>query len=221
MKIKLKDIRVEYLNFLRNSDIFSTTERGVTTITDTFLAVVGDNPYTLSKSNCKNIRKVELEHLNEPKITLNYGKDYSIDLNTAKVTVYSLLATDKIYITYDYGSTDKIYGDKPRTDLTISSFPRISFRIYNFTTAIAGYGNVLNSNWRFGVKVYATSSKQADELIDKLRELSIDNNTKLYYTYHMYPIDILDLGVFDLEKGKTKIYVQGLNVMCDNNFEIN
>ena len=115
----------------------------------------------------------------------------------------------------------KIYGDKPRTDLTISSFPRISFRIYNFTTAIAGYGNVLNSNWRFGVKVYATSSKQADELIDKLRELSIDNNTKLYYTYHMYPIDILDLGVFDLEKGKTKIYVQGLNVMCDNNFEIN
>ncbi len=221
MKIKLKDIRVEYLNFLRNSDIFSTTIRGVTTLIDTFNAVAGDNIFTLTKTNCKNIRKVELTHLTDPKITLKYGRDYNIDLNTAKVTIYGLSINDKIDITYDYGGSDKIYSEYPRSDLTISSFPRIGFKIYNFSTAVAGFGNVLNSNWRFGVKVYATSAKEADDLIDAIRDITISNSTSLYYTYHMYPIDVLDLGPLDLEKGKTKIYVQGLNIMCDNNYEIN
>ena len=215
--ISQNNILNEFLNLLRNSDILDTTQRNVTTITDSFTSSnTGIETFVLNKSNAKNIRSVSYDTN-----SLTYGTDYTIDIDNYSVTLLNVVPGKTIEITYDYGIGDHIYPDYPRLDLTISSFPRIGFGIYGFTSEIAGFGKVLNSAWRFDVRVYAISSKQADTMIDALRKVIIDNYTSLKYCSYIYPGNVKDLGMYDLQKGKNKIYVKGIDVFSSNNYEIN
>lgn len=207
---------IEFLNFLRNSDIFTTTQRSVTTTSESFTTTLtGAQTFTLSKTNTKNIRSVTYDST-----VLVYGKDYSINTDDYKVTINSVVPTKNVVISFDYG-TDKIWPDYPRMDLTISSFPRIGFEVYGFKSELAGFGNVLRSNWRFDVRIYGTSAEETITILDTLRQKIISARNSMYYCSYIYPGNVLDLGYFDTEKGKNKIYVKGLDVLSENNYEIN
>lgn len=214
--IKQDKLAIEFLNFLRNSNIFTTTQRSVTTTSESFTtSLTGSQTFTLSKTNTKNIRSVTYDST-----VLVYGKDYDINIDDAKVTINSVIPTKTVVISFDYG-TDKLWPDYPRMDLTISSFPRIGFEVYGFKSELAGFGNVLRSNWRFDVRIYGTSAEETITILDTLRQKIISARNSLYYCSYIYPGNVLDLGYFDTEKGKNKIYVKGLDVLSENNYEIN
>ncbi len=214
--IEQTKIVAEYLNFLRNSDILTKTVRNVTTKTNTFdTSVNGTETFTLSELGCKNIRSVTYDDA-----PMYLHKDYSIDLDKSQVIIPNIKKNKEVTITYDYGN-DKIFPDYPRPDLTINSYPRIGFGIYGFRTEVAGFGNVLRSSWRFDVRAYATSSEQADTLIDSLRKINIDAFNKLECVNRIYPLDVRDLDYFETTKGKNKIYVKGIDIMSINSYEIN
>ena len=207
----------EFTNFLRNADILTTTQRGVTTTTGSFTSSqTGSETFTLTHTNCKNVRSVTYDS-----DVLVYGQDYTINIDTATVTILSVVPSKSVVVSYDYGTGDKIYDDYPRQDLTISSYPRIGFGIYGFRSNLAGFGNVLRSNWRFDVRIYGTSTGGTDSLLDTLRQKIIAARNSLYYCSYVFPGSVLDLGYYDTEKGKNKIYVKGLDVMSENNYEIN
>ena len=207
----------EFVNLLRNEDILSTSQRSVTTTTNSFTSsVTGSETFVLDKTNAKNIRSVTYDGN-----TLTYVSDYTFDLDAYSVTLLNVVPGKDVVVSFDYGTGDHVYPDFPRLDLTISSFPRIGFGIYGFTSSLAGFGKVLKSNWRFDVRVYAKSTKQADTMIDALRQTIITNYTNLKYCSYIYPGNVKDLGMYETEKGKNKIYVKGIDVFSSNNYEIN
>jgi len=215
-KISKVNITTEYLNFLRNSNILSVSDRGVTTTSETFTTTAtGAETFTLAKATLKNIRSVVYDGT-----TLAYGSEYAINLDTYKVTISTVVPAKTVVISYDYG-TDKIFSDYPRYDLTPASYPRIGFGVYGFGSETAGFGNVNRSDWRFDTRIYATSKSQADTLLDTLRGKIIDAQTTLYYCHYIKPTNVLDLGILELEKGKNKIFIIGLDVSCPLNYEIN
>lgn len=214
--INQRDIVLEYINFLRNSDILSPADRGVSTLTEEFTSTkTGIETFKLTKTDCKNVRKVEYNSK-----TLTYLLDYSIDLDSAEVSLNSVVADKLVKITYDHGP-DRIHIDYPRQDLSLNSYPRIGFGVYGFNTIYAGFGNVLKSNWRFDIRVYTPNKQQADELIDIIRTKNIDAYVSLNCANRIYPGAVRDLGVYDTDKGRNKIYVKGIDIMAINNYEVN
>lgn len=215
--IEQTEIIKEYTNFLRNSDILTTTVRGVTTASQNFTTTLtGVETFTLTNaSTCKNIRSVVYDGT-----TLAYKTDYTINIDTGQVTILSVVPTKTVTIQYDYGS-DKIFDDYPRQDLTLASYPRIGYGIYGFASKVAGFGNVISSTWRFDIRVYATSKTQADELIDLIRKKNIDAFNSFYAISRVYPGNVLDLGIYETDKGRNKIYVKGIDIIAIENYEIN
>jgi len=215
--IEQTEIVKEYLNFLRNSDILTTTVRGVTTATQNFTtAQTGSETFTLTNAtNCKNIRSVTYDST-----LLTYYTDYTINLDSGTVTILDVVPSKTVTIVYDYGS-DKIHSDYPRLDLTLASYPRIAFGVYGFNTTVAGFGNVLRSNWRFDIRVYSPTKKQTDELIDTIRQKNISAYVSLNCANRIFPGSLRDLGMYDTEKGRNKIYVKGIDIMIINQYEIN
>ncbi len=213
---KISDVRTEFTNFLRNSDVLSTTERSVTNTSETFTASAGANTFTLSNANAKNVRSITVNGVSQ-----DYGTDYSLDIDNAQVIFLSLSNGDEVIINYDYG-TDAVFTDFPRVDLSLTSFPRMAFMIFAYSSEIAGAGNVLNTSFTIQVNIYDKSSEALDTKLDSLRQAIIDAQTSLYTVAYMYPTNVLDLGVFKADSsGKKKILSKGLEIEFRNNFEIN
>ena len=74
-------IKQELVVFLRNSDIFSTSDRGVSTTTDEFSGDDNETEFTLTNTNCKNIRSITVDD-----VAQSLGTDYTVDYSTAVVT---------------------------------------------------------------------------------------------------------------------------------------
>jgi hypothetical protein len=125
-------IREEILNLIRNSDIFSTTLRGVTTDTDTFTATAAQTNFTLLNEGVKNVRSLKI---NDVLQTLYVDYDINIYLNDKSESTLVTLTTgatldDDVEVEYDYSASgDKVYPDFPDEHLNIESFPRIYFDI--------------------------------------------------------------------------------------------
>jgi hypothetical protein len=211
------DVKNEFLNFLRNSDVFSTTIRGVTTTTDTDTAsITGDETITLSHSNVKNIRSVTYDGA-----LINYGSDYIYDIDAGTVTIYSVTLGEAYSIEYDYGTGDKIYPDYPRPDLDLNSYPRIGFDIYGQNSEKAGFGNVNKIKFRFMINIYASSNYLCESYMTTLRTKVIDAQTILYNISYMYPLNEIEPQPIDAKNKNNKIYMCTFDVQVDNLYEIN
>ena len=136
--IPIQSLKEEIMHFIRNSDVISTTVRGVTTVTDEeFFADAGQTTYTPDNLQIKNVRELTVNGTN-----LQYLKDFTINWQTSVITFLTALTlNDDVLITYDYG-TDKIFPDYPRTDLTLSSFPRIAVELTSGSTEPLGLGGI-------------------------------------------------------------------------------
>ncbi|MFW6130754.1 MAG: hypothetical protein ACOC56_06160 [Atribacterota bacterium] len=109
MSLNVPEIKEELCVFLRNQDILSTTQRGVTNTTKTG-TLSSEDTITISKSDVKNIRSIEVASTSK-----SFGKDYLVDYNNASgcVITFNSNQTGDYTVDYDYGS-DSIYPDFPR-----------------------------------------------------------------------------------------------------------
>jgi hypothetical protein len=191
MTINLKNVRKEICHLLRNADILSISVRGVATKTDTFTATAGQTIFTLTSTNVKNIRSLSVNS-----VAKKYLKDYNINFTTGVVTlIVGALVGESVVINYDYGSGDKIYPDMPRTDLSLTSFPRVGISLVNLSTKPLGLGgtkfisDILISiyTWMPANKDTAVAgglggTEDISDLIYNIRN-TIEANAKLFYTF--------------------------------------
>lgn len=136
--MNIQNIRDEICQFLRLSDILSTTVRGVTRTTDTYtVGVAGEATHTFTaKTPVRDFKALAVNG------TAKYWlRDYTINWATGVLTWNSaLINNDVVTYSIDWGTGDKIYPDMPRDDLTLTSFPRIGIELTSIDSTPLGLG---------------------------------------------------------------------------------
>lgn len=185
------DVRQEIIHLLRNSDILTTTIRGVTTHTDTFTATGGQTQFTLDQTTVKNIRSLTVNS-----VAKYYIRDYTFSTTTGVVTLNTgATASDPVSIQYDYGSTDRIFPDFPREDLGLTSFPRVGVTIISSTSKALGLGGgSFITDFLISITAYVPVNKDSNisggyggtsdlnTLIHNIRE-AMENYATSFYTF--------------------------------------
>ncbi len=210
------NILLELCMKLRNADIFTITQRGVTTTTKTgtYTNATSD---TINVSNVKNIRSIVVAS-----ITLTYGQDYTIDLDSSSTCVITYIAAQNgaYTITYDYG-TDKIWNEYPREDLTLTSFPRIGMGILSIQSDNGGFGNVNLNRYDISIVTYEANKENLANYTKAIRTWIINNQNNFYYLKLVKPKLQGPIIPGPFEKVKNKIFQQNLDIMSSLNLEIN
>lgn len=177
MTLNLTNIKTELLNFLRNADVLTITQRGVTTSTDTG-TFDADETHTLGTNPTlvKNVRSVTRGTL------LVYGQDYTVNFVTGVIS-FTTAQTGSYTIIYDQGSTDSIYPDFPRDGLAISDYPRIAVDFSGIPTDAFGIGGTdLISSPRIVIVIYADSVEEIDGYTQTIKD-DMKTNSKLFYYF--------------------------------------
>src|SRR3989344_4187449 len=173
--INLFQVKQELVNFLRNQDTMSVSERGATTARDvgTFTSIT---QYLINQPNIKNIRNIIVDA-----VSLKYGRDYNVDFTfddsgiiKTKIT-FTSPQTGTYTIDYDFGS-DKIWPDYPRDDLKINSYPRIAADVLGIDTKEFGIGgNELISDIMLSVTVFGQGINRINSLLTLIRKRMLEN----------------------------------------------
>uniref|UniRef100_A0A6M3LDZ8 Tail protein n=1 Tax=viral metagenome TaxID=1070528 RepID=A0A6M3LDZ8_9ZZZZ len=212
-----KEIKEEIVVYLRNQDILTTTQREVTTTTatGTFAAT---SSLLINKTNIKNIRSIVVVAT-----TLSFGTDYTVDYyyndsGTRKCNItFTSAQTGAYVVTYDYG-TDKIFADRPRTELRINQFPRISVEIIGDNNVDADLpGDLEESVISFSITVYDDDSDAIDVYLKSIRTAMIGNKKSFYYLTYARRINTGPLLPFPLTKGK--VMLKAVDYLSPFNFE--
>jgi hypothetical protein len=183
MAITLNQIKKEIVNLIRNENIITTTIRGVTTKQDTgtFTNILN---YTLATTPLltKNIRSVIVGSN-----TLKWGRDYTLDFETGVIT-FTSAQTGVYTISYDTGSTDRIFPDYPQANLKLNQFPRIAVDIIGSTSNEVGIGaSITQSTYNITIICYSKSQEEIEEMVTKVKKLIMDNKKNLHYSAFITP----------------------------------
>lgn len=214
---KIKD---ELLNFVRNSDIISVANRGVTTAADTGIAGTGsDIVHTTTNEKMKNVRSV----VSDISGTLTYGTDWEFDFSgTDQVTIYNSVIGHTYTVNYDYGTGDKIFDDFPRTDLSLSDYTngRIGFDSIAAPTRELGIGGVTNqTSMTLQFSLYARKKWVLGDIMYNIRK-AFNENKKNFYRFPFINVSSTN----NLSKSDTvddKVIQQNFNVTIPFIFESN
>jgi len=208
--INIKELKEELVVFLRNQDIFTISQRGVATVTEEFDGTGSQTDFVLTNTPVRNIRSVTVGGSAQ-----SLGSDYTVNYTTATVTFLSAPAngTDNVDIQYDHGSTDKIFPDYPKTELSISSFPRIGFGIITMGTDPAGFGNVTSTRTSITIIVYDKKTSVIEDYITAIRTAIRNNYTGFYYLAPF--VTVRNVGPVinsPRAQGKDKIFQQNIDI---------
>lgn len=208
-------VKQEIIVYLRNSNIYSTTVRAVTTKTDTGNFAVATGTLTISRTDVKNIRSITI--VTTPLI---YGIDYTVDYDfsgTCKIT-FTTNQTGAWTVVYDYG-TDKMFTDLPRTDLSIDSFPRIAVDIIGDDSQdiSLGAGEKLTT-FSFAIYVYDFKVHNIDATLTLIKNAMLSHQKSFYYQRYVTRIRTGPLLIFQTY-GKTKIMFKSIDYMSKYNIE--
>lgn len=216
--INIEAIRDEWTQFMRNSDIMTIAERGVTTDTDSG-SWTSATSHDISVSNVKNIRSITVDAS-----PLTYGTDYTYDNNfddsgtiKTRITLNSA-QTGAYVITYDYGS-DKIHDDYPRDDLKLSSYPRVACDIQDMPSSPLGWGNqdVYDKvEINLMISIYAASPRKIDEIAKNVINAVKDAQTDFYYMKYVRFVNMSNL-VDSGAEFQTEILHRNLSFVSDFN----
>jgi len=181
--VDIQNIKQEQIVFLRNSDILTITQRGVTTASATG-TLSGTKVITISTTAIKNIRSVTVGAVSK-----YVGTDYTVAYGPASTIItFGSNQTGAYSVSHDHG-TDKIFPDFPRDDLTIDSYPRIAVDLLNVTTEPFGIGGTtFISNVTFTVVVYANKSNDLDGYLDAIRTAYLAAPKSFYYLKYIKPV---------------------------------
>jgi len=181
--VNIQKIKQEQVVFLRNQNVFTITQRGVTTANATG-TLSGTKVITIDKINVKNIRSIIVDSVSK-----SIGTDYTVNYkhSTGCVITFGSNQTGDYVVSYDYGH-DKIYPDFPRDDLTISSYPRIAVDILNVGIDAFGIGgSQFISNVSFTIVIYSNNTDDLDSYIQTIKDLYISNSKEFYYLKFIKP----------------------------------
>lgn len=183
MTVDIQKIKQEQIVFLRNQNIFSIAQRGVTTASATG-TLSGTDTITISRTNVKNIRSITVASISK-----SLGTDYTADYNHSSgcVITFTSNQTGAYSVSHDYG-TDKIYPDFPRDDLTISSYPRLAMDLLNVSTDAFGIGgSQFISNVAFTIVAYSNNSDDLDGYIQSIKDAYVSSAKNFYYLKFVKP----------------------------------
>ena len=226
----MEDVETEFVVFLRNSDILSTTQRGVTTTSNVFTATAAQTVFTLSNAVTRNIRSVVLSSGpassdNEIKnVYSDYAPDYKV-VNSTITFGTGISENSSIIVTYDYssGTTEKVWADYPELQYLPSSVPRVGFGITGFRTQVLSIGN---SNWfsdsLVTVKVYDSDITNIDNFISTIRSAVKTAQLSFYHFQTVRPKNIGPPLLHDLvskTKLSGKVFEKAIDLIARFNFE--
>lgn len=215
----LTKVNYEMAQFLRNANVFTTTQRGVTTAsaTGTFAA---ETTLLINRTNVKNVRSVVVAA-----VTLVYGRDYDVYVNyddsgTIKCRiVFGSAQTGAYTVSYDYG-TDRIFSDYPRQDLTISSFPRIGFDTVDVPITPAGFGGVDRYEVNMSINVYDLTATAIKGYINTVRSAIFGAKTSFWYIgRYVHVVAIGPILNSPFEMGKDVVMQQNVDVRGEFTYE--
>ena len=212
-------IRQELVVFLRNSDIFSTTMRGVTTTTQTAV-LSNDLTHTITTSGVRNIRTISVGGVGKS-VGTHYTTLYGTTSTSPTVVTFGTTQTGTVSAQFDYGSSDKIYPDFPRPDLSLNSFPRLAVDVMNMESIPGGFGNVNRSEINFTIVVYDDSAKDVLTYITTTRQKLLSAQDSFYYLNVVKPKRQGPIIKSPFEKGKNKIMQKNIDFLSTFNYEKN
>ncbi len=172
------NIKEELIVFLRNSDIISTSDRGVSSHTDTG-TFSNDMEYTVSTNPTliKNVKSIEVGG-----IVLKFGVDYFVDYQTGKIS-FNASQTGAYSIVYCEGTSDRIFPDFPQEYTNLSKFPRIGLDLISAQTEEFELGAGSNfTNYDLTIICYDRDTLAVDNLVYKIRKLILQNKKDLFYS---------------------------------------
>jgi hypothetical protein len=185
--VDIQNIREEICNLLRSSNILTTTIRGATTTTDTY--TTAGSTIQLSKTNIKNIRSISVDA-----VSLTLNKDYTINWATGVITLVTPLVTTST-IVFDTATSEKIYPDMPRDEMTLNSYPRVGIELLNVSSRPFGLGGMSHlSDIALEIICWVPANKDNDvnsgyggtenltDLISSIRD-KIRQNAKLFGSF--------------------------------------
>ena len=223
MTTNIEDVKTEMVVFLRNSDILSTTQRGVTTTSNVFTATASQTVFTLSNNVVRNIRYATVDGTTKSAYT-----DYTPDYKTLSSTLTfgtGLTAGELLDVGFDYssGTKEKVFPDYPELVHLPSSIPRIGFGITGFRTQALSIGD---SNWfndaLITVKVYDSYLKNIDGFITTLRSKIKAAQLSFYHFQTIRPKNIGPELLHDI-RNKTelsgKVFEKAVDLIARFNFE--
>ena len=180
--VNITRVKQEQVVFLRNNDIFSITERGVTTANATG-TLSGTKVITISTAAIKNIRSVTVGAVSK-----SVGTDYTVAYGTTSTVItFGSNQTGAYSVSHDYG-TDKIYPDFPRDDLKINSYPRIAIDVMSIPIEPFGIGgDTFISNVALTIVVYDKNSDNLDSYVQTIKDLYVTNAKNFYYLKFVKP----------------------------------
>lgn len=216
--INIEDIKDELITFFRNQDIFSISTRGVSTTTDTFSGDASETEFTITPTSgvMRNVREIQLSS-----VVQSYGADYVIDYKNSKVVFITPppSGTDNISIEYDYGTSDKIFTDYPRDDLSIESYPRLTVDVISTSTEPGGMDNVYVTNVLVSLTLYESNIRTISEHMTSIRTKLINNRNNFYYLGVLHPTGTS--GILTDPNRKDRIIHQSIDFTSEFNYEIN
>lgn len=215
MSVSLMDIKSELVVNLRNQDLISISDRGVTTVTEEFNGDGNTKQFQFSNTNVKNVRSVTIDAG-----SMAFGIDYTVDYVNAQInfTVAPGSGTDNVDISLDFGSQDRIFPDFPQPHLKLSDFPRIAVDIISSTSNEIGIGAAITeSDYTVSIICYATNQTVVENLVSGVKDFIMANKKSLFYSPFITPTSTGPLLV--TEFGQNKILQR--NQDAEVRFEFN
>jgi hypothetical protein len=214
------EILEEVVVGLRNADILSTTQRSVTTVSDTGNFIVETSNLQLANTGVKNVRSVTTNNVLRTNYT-DYTVDYDYTGNTCRITFTTPQTSGWSYaVQYDHG-TDRIFTDFPRRDISISSFPRITVSLINIASQPGGFGNVNENRYDITMVAYDPEKRNVRSYIKKLRTWIVTNQNALHNLKVIKPTFVGPIGIGEFEKFKDRIFQQNIDFNSIYNLEVN
>jgi len=213
-KYSIWDIKEELVVWLRNKNIISLSDRGVTTVTDDFNGDGNMTQFQLSQTTLKNVRKVTIGITEQ-----TFGTDYTVDYSNAQVnfTTAPEIGVDNVNIEFDYGN-DRIFPDFPQPYLKLNSFPRIAVDIISGNTTEFGIGaNTNQSEYIISIVCYDKDQSDVEDMIASIRSNLMDDKKNFYYIPFL---TITSMGpLLATPFGQNKIFQRNQDIMGKFIFE--
>lgn len=217
-------IKEELLNRIRNSDVISTTLRGVTTTSNTFSGNGTLTEFTLSNTGIKNVRSVIVGG-----VTLTALVDYTYslteDADTNKIITFTnapVSGTDNIVISYDYSASgDRIYDDfSMYTIKSEDKFPRIAFDIISESTRDKALrGGIYQSTLQLQFSVFGRGRNETETILTNLRTSLIGMKLDLQRLNYLATRGVTRMEPW-IEGGTFKIFKKSLQFSAPYEFII-
>ena len=207
------EIKKELVNFLRNSDIISKANRGVTTRTDTgTYAGASTDTVDTNPTKLRNIRSIIVGGT-----TLKYGSEYTVNLNTGVIT-YISAQTGDYTLSYDTGAPDRIFPDFPQAKVNLASFPRIAVDIIggDMEEVELGARTTLH-DYNISIICYARKTRELEAMISAVMSNMLLNKKLFHYLKFITP-EMLGPIVNNMNKG-SKVIQRNIDFKSTFNYE--